>query len=79
MGMFTTRPGAGRASAETAQRDGESGPKLRSTGLGLYCARRPKLRLTTEPGPKLRIYRHVTGETASRDGESGTNCAARAS
>jgi hypothetical protein len=30
---------AGRASAETAQRDGESGPKLRSTGLGRYCAR----------------------------------------
>jgi hypothetical protein len=26
MGMFTTRPGAGHASAETAPRDGESGP-----------------------------------------------------
>jgi hypothetical protein len=30
---------AGRASAETAQRDGESGPKLRCTGPGRYCAR----------------------------------------
>jgi hypothetical protein len=26
-----------RASTETAPRDGESGPKLRSTGLGRYC------------------------------------------
>jgi hypothetical protein len=42
-------------------------------------ARRSKLRLTTEPEPKLRIYRYVTAETASRDDESGPNCAARAS
>jgi hypothetical protein len=42
-------------------------------------ARRPKLRLTTEPEPKLRIYRHVTAETESRDDESEPNCAARAS
>jgi hypothetical protein len=56
-------------------------PKLRlvTVSQGRNCAaraswlraRRPKLRLTTEPEPKLRIYRRVTGETASRDGESG--------
>jgi hypothetical protein len=46
MGMFTTRPGAGRASAETAPRDGESGPNYATRAsadtahVGRNCASR---------------------------------------
>jgi hypothetical protein len=62
VGYTSWAAGRRRGEAETAQH--ESRPILRTW----LRTRRPKLRLTTEPGPKLRIYRRGYGHVGAREG-----------